>query len=59
MIMKKISKNEFFNIINPLNVKTSVVGDFPYTMVFRCNNQIVAKSVDIRVGDSIKTEYYG
>ncbi|UXQ88776.1 hypothetical protein [Tenacibaculum phage Larrie] len=33
--MKEVNRKEFFNLINKKNVTTSVVGDFPYTVIFK------------------------
>lgn len=33
--MKKVTKEEFYNFINPLNVALTVIGEFPFTTHFK------------------------
>jgi hypothetical protein len=61
--MKKVTKEEFYNKIAPLDVTTTVQGSYPYTVVFktRMGQEIAGKAVD-KYSDEKKypiiTEYY-
>jgi hypothetical protein len=37
--MKKVSKKEFFEYINPLDVHPKIVGNFPYTSIFETRSR--------------------
>jgi len=59
--MQKVSRKEFYKKINPLNVKVTVRGDFPYTTDFKLNGNIIGKSIDVVAAkgkERILTSYY-
>jgi len=33
--MKEVTKDDFYQVIGPLNVMVSTIGDYPYTSEFR------------------------
>lgn len=59
--MIKVTREEFYKRIGPLNVKTGVIGDFPYTVNFKLNGNLIGKTIDVIAAKGkhrILTNYY-
>lgn len=59
----EVSKNEFFEIIRPIDTISRIIGGFPYTHEYRPrrSNTVVGKTIDSYEGNyeyPITTRYY-
>jgi len=64
--MRKVTTEEFYRKIGPLNVHPQIQGSWPYTSLWKLidhreNGRVVGKSVDVfqnGVNGLTRTEYY-
>jgi len=59
---REVSKDEFYNIVGPLDVTLSTLGNYPYTTEFKLRHgRLVGKTVDSYAGEHswpVVTRYY-
>ena len=59
---REVSKDEFYNIIGPLDVTLSALGNYPYTTEFKLRHgRLIGKAVDSYKGEyfwPVVTRYY-
>lgn len=57
--MTKVSRDEFYKAVGPLNVHPHIVTSFPYTSDWQLpTRQTIGRSVDRVEGGLIVTDYY-
>jgi hypothetical protein len=60
--MKEVTKEQFYKVIGPLDVVSSVIGDFPYTTEYKFRNGGLKGKVVDRMGkddeDHTVSTYY-
>ena len=60
--MRKVSKDEFYRSIGPLNVHPSIQhGNYPYTAIWKTQTgaqQVVGKTIGRTEGGRTVTDYY-
>ena len=59
---REVSKDEFYNIVGPLDATLSTLGNYPYTTEFKLRHgRLIGKSVDSYEGEylwPVVTRYY-